>query len=373
MRTLLLATLLLSGPALAKTPAGYVPAPASEIPGYSDKELPCKKVYGWKTDLGTIMTEQPDDASKQDAGTYVVCSGSPDLERLSLRELAILRNTIFARYGWGGFRKPWLREHFQKQPWFKPDPKFSYKRLSKVDRKNVSLIAAAEMSLRYVDLENRRDELLASAGKQWGDAPVWDGKKTCRVPETLTGEDERAELDARILASKDCYHVEKVTEGPAAPDLDKLGAEARIELGLLSRAMGEFALDDGQRENVAGSLDQVLQVKELRLLSLRDLRLLRNTIYARRGRAFKSPLLQEHFARMPWYKADPAYTDERLTKTDKRNVDLIRAVEKEFGGALTDADFKRANPSQARDVSSWSSEEPEEEEEEVQLEPMEQA
>jgi hypothetical protein len=375
MRTLLLATLLLSGPALAKTPAGYVPAPASEIPGYSEKEFPCNKVYGWKTDMGTVETEQPGGASKQDAGTYVECWGSPNLERLSLRELALLRNTIFARYGWGGFRKPWLREHFQKQPWFKPDPKFSYKRLSKVDRKNVSLIAVAEMSLRYVDLENRRDELLASAGKQWGDAPVWDGKKTCRVPETLKDEDARAELDARILASKDCYHAEKVAEKPAAPDLDKLGTEARIELGLLSRAMGEFALDDGQRESAAGSLDQVLQVKELRLLSLRDLRLLRNTIYARRGRAFKSPLLQEHFARMPWYKVDPAYTDARLTKTDKRNVDLIRAVEKEFGGALTDADFKRANPSQARDVS-LPAEEPEaeeEEEEEVEFEPMEQA
>ncbi len=368
MRTVLLATLLLAGPALAKKPAGYVPAPASEIPGYSEKVFSCQKVHGWKTDAGPVVTEQPDGASKEDAGTYVECWGSPSLERLSLRELAILRNTIFARYGWGGFRKPWLREHFQKQPWFKPDPKFSYTRLSKADRKNVSLIATAELSLRYVDLENRRDALLASAGKRWGDAPVWNGQKTCRMPEALKGEDERAELSARMLASKDCNHVDAFTEEPQAPDLDKLDAEERIELGLLSRSMGEFALDDGQREQVAGSLDQVLQLKELRLLSLRDLRLLRNTIYARRGRAFKSPLLQEHFARMPWYKVDPAYTDERLTKTDKRNVDLIRAVEKEFGGALTDADFERANPSQARDVS-WSPEEPEEEEE-VPLEPM---
>jgi hypothetical protein len=98
------------------------------------------------------------------------------------------------------------------------------------------------------------------------------------------------------------------------------------------------------------SLDEVLKVKDLRLLSLRDLRLLRNTIYARRGRPFKSPLLQEHFARMPWYTPDPAYTDERLTKTDKRNVALIQQVEQEFGGALGDKDFRRGNPSVGTDV-----------------------
>jgi hypothetical protein len=305
MRALVLATLVLPVLALAEPPAEYVPAPASEIPGYSERLLPCTVVHGWKMEGGIIETEQPEGASEEDKAAYVRCSRKPYLEKLSLRELSILRNTIFARYGWGGFRKPWLREHFQKQPWFKPDRKFSYKRLSPVDRLNAELIAQAEMSLRYVDLESRRDAILASAGK------------------------------------------------------GKLSPEDRIELGLISRAMGEFAVDEGQREDLSISLDKVLPVKELRLLSLRDLRLLRNTIYARRGRPFKSPLLQEHFSRMPWYTPDPAYTDKRLTKTDKRNVALIQQVEKEFGGALKDKDFLRANPSQAADVS-WPEPEPDE-------------
>jgi hypothetical protein len=80
-------------------------------------------------------------------------------------------------------------------------------------------------------------------------------------------------------------------------------------------------------------------VGELRQLSLRDLRVLRNTIYARRGRPFKSKVLQAHFSAMSWYQKDDTYTDARLTANDKRNIDLIRAVEDEFGGPLKDEDW----------------------------------
>jgi hypothetical protein len=316
-------------------------------------------------DDGTVETRQPEHASEDDRGRYVVCTRPPHLQRKTLRELSILRNTIFARHGWGGFRKPWLREHFQKQSWFKPDPKFSYKRLSKVDRQNAELIAQAEMSLRYVDLESRRDAILASVGKRWGDAPRLSDEKQCTLGDleySLVHESSKRDFEKRIRESKDCRYTDEAAPKPAEPDYSKLTPEDRIELGLISRAMGDFALDEGMRENLTVSLDQVLAVKDLRLLSLRDLRLLRNTIYARRGRPFKSPLLQEHFSNMPWYTPDPAYTDKRLTKTDKRNVALIHQVEKEFGGALRDKDFQRRNPSEVEDIERPEPEEPEESE-----------
>lgn len=348
MRAFVLATFVLSGTALAEAPAPYVPAPANEIPGYSASLFPCTTVRGWKTFAGGITRVDKRHPADSNTSTFVECRQEPHLENKSLRELALLRNTIFARYGWAGFRKPWLREHFQKQPWYKPDPNFSYSRLTDTDRKNVALIAQAELSLRYVDLEGMRDTLLAKAGKWWGDLPV-DPKDTAS---------DLCVMDSDAASSKDCrYHRDEEqalkkhrANKPVAPDLASLSAEDRIELGLISRAMGDFALDEGQREQAAGSLDAVLSVKDLRQLSLRDLRLLRNTIYARRGRPFKSPMLQEHFAHMPWYKADPTYTDARLTATDKRNVDLIRSVEEEFGGALKDSDFKVGKPSQAQDI-----------------------
>ena len=53
-----------------------------------------------------------------------------------------------------------------------------------------------------------------------------------------------------------------------------------MELGLIDRGMGSFALDEESRGKSESGLDRMLKLEELRQLSLRDLRLLRNTIYA---------------------------------------------------------------------------------------------
>jgi hypothetical protein len=374
MRVLVLATTLaLSGTALAEEPAAaYVPAPAKDIPGYSESLFPCKAYVGWWREDGTIQEVDRKHPEDENTSTIVKCSGAPRLESLTLRELSLLRNTIYARYGWAGFRKSWLREHFQKQPWYKPDPNFSTVRLSPVDSQNVRLIAQVELSWSYADLERARDKLLASAGKWWGDVPSYtdpEGKVVLACDRTRDYKDSlRDNRGARVSweqfrqdieKSMDCRLHQKELTGaglrrevntPAAPDLGKLRAEDRIELGLISRAMGEFAMDEGQREQLTTSLDSVLSVTELRQLSLRDLRILRNSIFARRGRPFKSKVLQKHFEHMPWYKADKAYTDARLTANDKRNIELIRSVEEEFGGALKDSDFKIDSPSKAQDA-----------------------
>ena len=103
--------------------------------------------------------------------------------------------------------------------------------------------------------------------------------------------------------------------------------------------MGEFALDEQARGKSEASLDRLLSLSELRQLSLRDLRLLRNTIYARRGRPFKSPVIRDHFMGMDWYKVRPDYSDKLLTANDSRNIGLIKTVENEQGGPLTDEDW----------------------------------
>jgi len=77
----------------------------------------------------------------------------------------------------------------------------------------------------------------------------------------------------------------------------------------------------------------------VRAMSLRDLRLLRNSIYARRGRPFRSPILRDHFSGMGWYQVNPDYSDRLLSRNDARNIALIKSVENEFGGPLTDDDW----------------------------------
>jgi hypothetical protein len=295
----------------------------------------------------------------------VTCEGG-ELEKLTLRELSIKRNTIYARWGWSGFRKDWLREHFAAQPWFKPNPKFRYQLVSEIDVQNARFIAIREQSFTYAELAARRDEIYARRGRVWNDVPTWwmgEGKPEipgCEMPEKFEGEGPTSASWAtgdgshNVWGSRDCRFKKEswYTPDPKYGD-EKLTREDRVELGLLARSLGDFALDEGTPIPTGGeteraearfkSLDGLLKVADMRKLSLRDLRLLRNTIYARRGRPFKSTILQEHFNGMPWYKVDPAYTDARLTKNDNKNITIIKSVEMEFGGPLDDSDW-RAGP-----------------------------
>ena len=88
-------------------------------------------------------------------------------------------------------------------------------------------------------------------------------------------------------------------------------------------------------------LDHLITVDQLSNLSRRDLRILRNTVYARHGRKFKSVLLQAYFDNMEWYTQDPAFTEKSLTKIDTTNIRLIKSVEETMGGPLTE-DEQRA-------------------------------
>lgn len=62
--------------------------------------------------------------------------------------------------------------------------------------------------------------------------------------------------------------------------------------------------------------------------------LLRNEIFAARGRAFATPAYREYFAAQPWYRVDPAYSDARLSANDKANAEILAALTREPGGDL---------------------------------------
>src|SRR5215468_931529 len=83
-----------------------------------------------------------------------------DLDGRTLRELALMRNTIYARAG-HSFRKKWLHDYFAAQSWYKPLAKDDNTKITKVDRANAVLIAQAEQSPKRVELKLRRDDILA--------------------------------------------------------------------------------------------------------------------------------------------------------------------------------------------------------------------
>ena len=63
-------------------------------------------------------------------------------------------------------------------------------------------------------------------------------------------------------------------------------------------------------------------------MSQKELRIARNTVYAKYGREFKSNDLREYFSSTIWYKVNSSYNDGMLTKKDKELIRVIKVWEK---------------------------------------------
>ncbi|MBR6582277.1 MAG: YARHG domain-containing protein [Treponema sp.] len=74
-------------------------------------------------------------------------------------------------------------------------------------------------------------------------------------------------------------------------------------------------------------LDSKLTEADLKDLDKAQLRLMRNAVYARHGRTFKSVDLQSLWECYTWYKKNPNYSDSLLTDIDKYNIKLIQKYE----------------------------------------------
>ena len=79
-----------------------------------------------------------------------------ELGPLSLGELELMRNEIYARHGWI-FNRPDLRNYFESQPWYRPkgglsNPEQSNRwveaELTPLERRNIQIIVSRERALR---------------------------------------------------------------------------------------------------------------------------------------------------------------------------------------------------------------------------------
>jgi hypothetical protein len=197
-----------------------------------------------------------------------------DYEGRSLRELTLMRNFPYAQAG-NPFRRKWLDAYFRSKPW--------YKRLDMMD---LSLLVGA----------------------------MRENAEKVGAYEALLTKDE-------LIARRDAVRAKK-----------ELTADDKLELRLLSVRLGGWAGTGAEPSDLnplesPARLDKLLKLKDLDDLSPRDLKLLRNMVFARRGRPFKTPLVQGFFNTVAWYKSDPEYTDARLTEIDKKNVQLIASLE----------------------------------------------
>src|SRR5215203_1647769 len=71
-----------------------------------------------------------------------------------------------------------------------------------------------------------------------------------------------------------------------------------------------------------------------------ELELLRGIVFGKRGRVFKEKAIQEYLEKQIWYKPNPNFTNEVLTKTERENLDLIRLAEAEKHSSIQPGDMR---------------------------------
>jgi hypothetical protein len=77
-------------------------------------------------------------------------------------------------------------------------------------------------------------------------------------------------------------------------------------------------------------LDNKLTIDQLCYLSGEELRILRNTIYAKHGLKFNSRNLSEHFSKFSWYSGIKNDVENELLEIDRVNIELIQKIEANY-------------------------------------------
>ena len=241
------------------------------------------------------------------------------IQKLSPEDLKLLRGIVFGRHG-RVFRDNDIKSYLEEQSWYKANPDFKNSMLNDTERRNLDLIRIAEAA--------------SHETIQPGDMRYWRDRQI--TPRKL-GKHSGAEWKV-LLAEVEAIHGKRFDDDPWLQqyfeerywyfpddkyDAKKLSAIERKNLELLSGAQKKqrkVALLPGDMEFFE---NKAITEQMLKGLSLHELRLLRNEIYARHGRMFRAEWLQQYFFFQPWYNPDENFKDDELSGNDKLNVETI--------------------------------------------------
>jgi YARHG domain len=253
------------------------------------------------------------------------------IQNLPLEDLKLLRGIVFGRHG-RIFKDAEIKYFLESKSWYQPSSEFNNSMLNDVERRNLDLIRIAEASKHQTiqpgDMRYWRDRLITPkklgtrSGAEWNvlvaEVEAIHGKRFDDQPWLQQYFEERYWYQANPE-----YDAKKLTATEQKNISILVGAQKRQrKVALLPGDMELF-------EN------KTISEQMLRGLSLHELRLLRNEIYARHGRMFHTAWLDQYFNSQPWYLPDENFKDEELSGKDKLNVETIVRVEKRIHEELS--------------------------------------
>jgi hypothetical protein len=261
-----------------------------------------------------------------------------DLSALTLEDLKLVRGIVFGKHG-RVFKDPEIRRFLESRTWFKANPDFQNSKLNDTERRNLDVIRIAEAQKHetvqpgdmrlYQDRALTRKKLGGHTTAEWtvlaAEIEAIHGK---RFPETVWLQQ---------------YFDERYWYHPADKyDPKGLSTVERKNLQLIEtiqRQQRKVALSPGDMELFENKL---IADSMLRGLSLHELRLLRNEIYARHGRIFKTMWIQQYFGGQPWYDPKEDFKDEEISGSDKTNIETIVKYENKLHDSISNKPIARA-------------------------------
>ncbi|MCO6511927.1 MAG: YARHG domain-containing protein [Aridibacter famidurans] len=211
--------------------------------------------------------------------------------------------------------EPWLQKYFEERYWYEPKTDYSPDALNEIERSNLEAILARRNEERKIavyvgDMDKFQTSLLTEE--------LLDGLTLSEL--RLVRNEFFARNGYRFAFPGIAQHFEWREWYVPLEDQSKVKLSEIEEqnVKLIERIEKEM------RERLA---TEAIKPEMLDGLFVEDLRILRNEIYARRGRIFKDEYLQGYFKTQSWYKPDPEFKDEMLSQAELTNLAVIREAE----------------------------------------------
>lgn len=211
--------------------------------------------------------------------------------------------------------EPWLQKYFEERYWYKANANYNQSVLSEIERKNLEKLNAKRSEDRNVaiavgDMDRFQTVLL-----------------TEELLKNLTMN------DLRMIRNEFWARRGRAFTTPGFKQMFEwrdwykpLKDQSKVKLSAIEEQNVKFLETEEAKLRNKISTEPITN-EMVEGLFVEDLRVLRNEIYARRGRVFKDKELQKYFAAQAWYQPNPEFEDDGLTETESKNLAIIKEVE----------------------------------------------
>jgi YARHG domain len=260
------------------------------------------------------------------------------MSALTPEDLKLVRGIVFGKHG-RVFKDPEIKRYLESRSWFKGDANFQNSALNDNERANLDVIRIAEAekhdTVEPGDMRLYQSRILTR--KKLGDHTSAEWTVLAAEIEAIHGKrfDDTVWLQ-QYLDERYWYRAADKYDPKSLSVVERKNLQL---IQTIEKQQRKVAISPGDMELFENKL---ISDQMLRGLSLHELRLLRNEIYARHGRIFKTMWIQQYFGGQPWYDPKEDFKDEEITGSDKTNIETIVTYENRLHDSISTKPLTRA-------------------------------